>query len=167
MELSGYGLASVLQSLGTGEAVVTVMNKKGAPSPMAAWTRLRAPQGLMSSTPDAQIDATVAASPPALVQVSAAGGVLLTTAGGDWSPRLVRDEPGHRRNETGEQRSPALSSAGAWPRGLCSPFNGNMLWLGILLIETYRDKPKRARPTRMAGPGGGVRSVTDSTGAER
>jgi DNA helicase HerA-like ATPase len=59
---SGYDLASVLQSLGTGEAVVTVMNEKGAPSPVA-WTRLRAPQGLMSPTPDAQIDATVAASP--------------------------------------------------------------------------------------------------------
>jgi DNA helicase HerA-like ATPase len=59
---SGYDLAEVLQSLGTGEAIVTVMNEKGAPSPVA-WTRLRAPQGSMSPTPDAQIDATVAASP--------------------------------------------------------------------------------------------------------
>ena len=30
---SGYDLAEVLQSLGTGEAIVTVMNEKGAPSP--------------------------------------------------------------------------------------------------------------------------------------
>jgi DNA helicase HerA-like ATPase len=59
---SGYDLAQVLQSLGTGEAIVTVMNEKGAPSPVA-WTRLRAPQGSMSPTPDAQIDATIAASP--------------------------------------------------------------------------------------------------------
>ncbi|MFZ4893049.1 helicase HerA-like domain-containing protein [Plantibacter sp. Mn2098] len=59
---SGYDLGEVLQSLGTGEAVVTVMNEKGAPSPVA-WTRLRAPQGLMSPTPDAVIDAAVAASP--------------------------------------------------------------------------------------------------------
>ncbi|MFF1574643.1 helicase HerA-like domain-containing protein [Leifsonia sp. NPDC058292] len=59
---SGYDLADVLQSLGTGEAIVTVMNEKGAPSPVA-WTRLRAPQGSMSPTPEAQIDATVAASP--------------------------------------------------------------------------------------------------------
>ncbi|WP_431279592.1 helicase HerA-like domain-containing protein [Leifsonia poae] len=59
---SGYDLAEVLQSLGTGEAIVTVMNEKGAPSPVA-WTRLRAPQGSMSPTPEAQIDATVAASP--------------------------------------------------------------------------------------------------------
>lgn len=59
---SGYDLAEVLQSLGTGEAVVTVMNEKGAPSPVA-WTRLRAPQGSMSPAPDAQVAAAVAASP--------------------------------------------------------------------------------------------------------
>ncbi|KQM17664.1 ATPase [Plantibacter sp. Leaf171] len=59
---SGYDLGEVLTSLGTGEAVVTVMNEKGAPSPVA-WTRLRAPEGLMSPTPDAAIDSTIAASP--------------------------------------------------------------------------------------------------------
>ncbi|WP_025158817.1 helicase HerA-like domain-containing protein [Leifsonia aquatica] len=59
---SGYDLAEVLQSLGTGEAIVTVMNEKGAPSPVA-WTRLRAPQGSMSPAPDAQVEAAVAASP--------------------------------------------------------------------------------------------------------
>jgi DNA helicase HerA-like ATPase len=59
---SGYELERVLQELGTGEAIVTVMSEKGAPTPVA-WTRLRAPQGLMSPTPDAQIDAAVAASP--------------------------------------------------------------------------------------------------------
>jgi DNA helicase HerA-like ATPase len=59
---SGYDLEEVLTTLGTGEAIVTVMNEKGAPSPVA-WTRLRAPQGLMSPTPDAAIDAAVAASP--------------------------------------------------------------------------------------------------------
>ncbi|MDN4599453.1 helicase HerA-like domain-containing protein [Leifsonia virtsii] len=59
---SGYDLAQVLQSLGTGEAVVTVMNEKGAPTPVA-WTRLRAPQGSMSPTPDDRVEAIVAASP--------------------------------------------------------------------------------------------------------
>lgn len=59
---SGYDLAQVLQSLGTGEAVVTVMNEKGAPTPVA-WTRLRAPQGSMSPTPADRMDAAVAASP--------------------------------------------------------------------------------------------------------
>lgn len=59
---SGYDLEEVLTNLGTGEAIVTVMNEKGAPSPVA-WTRLRAPQGSMSPTPAASIAATVAASP--------------------------------------------------------------------------------------------------------
>ncbi|MFS0732071.1 helicase HerA-like domain-containing protein [Microbacterium sp. 1P10UB] len=59
---SGYDLERVLQELGTGEAIVTVMSEKGSPTPVA-WTRLRAPQGLMSPTPDDRIDAAVAASP--------------------------------------------------------------------------------------------------------
>lgn len=59
---SGYDLERVLQELGTGEAIVTVMSEKGAPTPVA-WTRVRAPQGLMEPTPDARIDAAVAASP--------------------------------------------------------------------------------------------------------
>ena len=59
---SGYDLEEVLTTLGTGEAIVTVMNEKGAPSPVA-WTRLRAPQALMSPTPETEIDAAVAASP--------------------------------------------------------------------------------------------------------
>jgi hypothetical protein len=60
--ISDYDLAEVLTSLGIGEAIVTVMNEKGAPSPVA-WTRLRAPQGSMEPTPDAAIAAAVAASP--------------------------------------------------------------------------------------------------------
>lgn len=58
---SGYDLEETLTVLGTGEAIVTVMNEKGAPSPVA-WTRLRAPRGLMSPSTDAAIDAAVAAS---------------------------------------------------------------------------------------------------------
>ncbi|CAN5467254.1 hypothetical protein BH10ACT7_BH10ACT7_20480 [soil metagenome] len=59
---SGYDLAEVLTSLAIGEAIVTVMNERGAPSPVA-WTRLRAPQGSMSPTPPATMQATVDASP--------------------------------------------------------------------------------------------------------
>jgi DNA helicase HerA-like ATPase len=59
---SPYDLADVLTTLGTGEAVVTVMNEKGAPSPVA-WTRLRAPGGLMSPSPTEAIEQAVAASP--------------------------------------------------------------------------------------------------------
>jgi len=59
---SGYELGEVLTTLAIGEAIVTVMNEKGAPSPVA-WTRLRAPEGSMNPTPDAVLQAAVAASP--------------------------------------------------------------------------------------------------------
>jgi DNA helicase HerA-like ATPase len=59
---SGYNLTEVLTTLATGEAIITVMNERGAPSPVA-WTRLRAPEGSMSPTPPAQMQATVDASP--------------------------------------------------------------------------------------------------------
>jgi DNA helicase HerA-like ATPase len=58
---SGYDLERVLQELGTGEAVVTVMNERGAPTPVA-WTRLRAPQASMSPAAPADIAARVSAS---------------------------------------------------------------------------------------------------------
>ena len=59
---SDYDLEELLTRLATGEAVVTVMNEKGAPTPVA-WTRLRAPQGSMEPTPAATIEAAVQASP--------------------------------------------------------------------------------------------------------
>lgn len=59
---SGYDLGEVLTTLGIGEAIVTVMNEKGAPSPVA-WTRLRAPQGSMDAAPEPLITQAVAASP--------------------------------------------------------------------------------------------------------
>ncbi|MFD9221414.1 helicase HerA-like domain-containing protein [Streptomyces sp. NPDC060064] len=43
---SPYDLEEVLTGLGTGEAVITVLSDKGAPTPVAV-TRLRAPQSLM------------------------------------------------------------------------------------------------------------------------
>jgi len=59
---SGYDLGEVLTTLAIGEAIITVMNEKGAPTPVA-WTRLRAPRGSMSPTDAAVMTATVAASP--------------------------------------------------------------------------------------------------------
>ncbi|MBO0843208.1 MAG: DUF853 family protein [Nocardioides sp.] len=55
-------LGKVIQTLGIGEAVVTVIDERGAPTPVA-WTRLRTPASLMGpSAPDA-MQAAVAASP--------------------------------------------------------------------------------------------------------
>ncbi len=53
-----YDLESALTSLGIGEAVVTVLSEKGAPTPVA-WTRMRVPRSLMASIGN---DAIVAAA---------------------------------------------------------------------------------------------------------
>ena len=60
---SGYpDLGEVITGLGIGEAVVTVMNERGAPTPVA-WTRLRAPESLMAPAEAAAMEATVSGSP--------------------------------------------------------------------------------------------------------
>jgi len=59
--MSDYDLEETLTSAGIGEAVVTVMNEKGAPTPVAL-TRLRAPESVMGPSADALISATVEAS---------------------------------------------------------------------------------------------------------
>ncbi|MGB3829402.1 MAG: helicase HerA-like domain-containing protein [Ornithinimicrobium sp.] len=59
---SDYDLAEALTSLGTGEAIVTVLSEKGAPTPVA-WTMLRAPQSTMGPSEVGVLDAAVAASP--------------------------------------------------------------------------------------------------------
>ncbi|MGW2118832.1 helicase HerA-like domain-containing protein [Streptomyces zhihengii] len=59
---SAYDLEEVLTGLGTGEAVVTVLDERGAPTPVAA-TRLRAPRSLMGPVDAAVLEAAVSASP--------------------------------------------------------------------------------------------------------
>ncbi|MEZ0364293.1 helicase HerA-like domain-containing protein [Mycobacterium sp. pUA109] len=57
-----YDLESALTSLGIGEAIVTVLSEKGAPTPVA-WTRLRAPRSLMGAIGADAISAAAKASP--------------------------------------------------------------------------------------------------------
>ena len=57
-----YDLATALTSLGTGEAIVTVLSEKGAPTPVA-WTRVRAPRSLMAPAPADTVKTTISASP--------------------------------------------------------------------------------------------------------
>ncbi|MFC8348903.1 helicase HerA-like domain-containing protein [Streptomyces sp. NPDC057280] len=59
---SAYDLEELLTGLGTGEAVVTVLSEKGAPTPVAA-TRLRAPESLMGPIEPTALDEVVKASP--------------------------------------------------------------------------------------------------------
>jgi DNA helicase HerA-like ATPase len=57
-----YDLEELLQQLGIGEAVVTVLSEKGAPTPVA-WTRLRAPEALMAEADAAVVQRVIDASP--------------------------------------------------------------------------------------------------------
>lgn len=57
-----YDLEKALTSLGIGEAVVTVLSEKGAPTPVA-WTRMRAPRSLMDTIGNDAITAAAKASP--------------------------------------------------------------------------------------------------------
>lgn len=59
---SGYDLAEVLTSAGTGEAVVTVMNDGGAPTPVA-WTRMTSPESTMGPSAPNVVEKVVSASP--------------------------------------------------------------------------------------------------------
>ncbi|MEN8649969.1 helicase HerA-like domain-containing protein [Streptomyces sp. 21So2-11] len=58
---SEYDLEELLTALGTGEAVITVLSEKGAPTPVAA-TRLRAPESLMGPVDAAALELAVKAS---------------------------------------------------------------------------------------------------------
>ncbi len=57
-----YKLDNALTSLGTGEAIVTVLSEKGAPTPVA-WTVLRAPRSSMDAIGADGIKAAATASP--------------------------------------------------------------------------------------------------------
>jgi uncharacterized protein len=56
-----YDVEKAITSLGTGEALITVLSPKGIPTPLAA-TRLLPPDSLMAALPDADLQARVAAS---------------------------------------------------------------------------------------------------------
>ena len=57
-----YTVDELLTQLGTGEALVTVLNEKGIPTPLA-YTLLRAPQSRMDILSDEELDALVRKSP--------------------------------------------------------------------------------------------------------
>ena len=59
---SEYDLAELITSLGIGQAIVTVMDPDGAPTPVA-WTRIFAPQSQMGPTDPARMDQMIASSP--------------------------------------------------------------------------------------------------------
>ena len=59
---SDYDLEEALTALGIGEAMVTILSERGAPTPVV-WTRMRPPMSLMAAVPNEQIDAAAKADP--------------------------------------------------------------------------------------------------------
>jgi DNA helicase HerA-like ATPase len=57
-----YDIAETLGALGTGEALVTVLSERGAPTPVA-WTMLRAPRSTMGPLEPAEQQQAVGSSP--------------------------------------------------------------------------------------------------------
>ncbi|HEY3165498.1 MAG TPA: helicase HerA-like domain-containing protein [Candidatus Limnocylindrales bacterium] len=56
-----YDVEKTITSLGTGEALVTVLTPRGTPTPLAA-TRILPPDSLMAALPEADVQARIAAS---------------------------------------------------------------------------------------------------------
>jgi hypothetical protein len=50
-----YDLEEDLTKLGTGEAVITILSERGAPTPVV-WTRMRPPTSLMAAIPPADVE---------------------------------------------------------------------------------------------------------------
>ncbi|KAB1643157.1 helicase HerA-like domain-containing protein [Gulosibacter chungangensis] len=100
---SGYDLEETLTQLATGEAIVTVMNEKGAPTPVA-WVRMRAPQGSMDPTSEAQIERTVKASP------------LLAKYGTPVDPESAQEILAKKMNESAEAAKQEAEKAAAEKR---------------------------------------------------
>lgn len=102
-------LGEVITSLGIGEAVVTVMGERGAPTPVA-WTRLRAPEASMDPAPEAAMQASVAASP---LQAEYAVEVDRESAHEILAARL---EAGAQAAKAPEKASPEKASADPTPK---------------------------------------------------
>ncbi len=92
-----YDLESALTSLGIGEAVVTVLSEKGAPTPVA-WTRMRVPRSLMAAIDAQAMAAMVKASP---LQEKYGQTVL--------QPETARVPPNRQRDGTHRTRHPGAA----------------------------------------------------------
>ncbi len=101
-----YDLEEVLTSLGIGEAIVTVLNPDGVPTPVA-WTRIFAPCSQMGAVSGEEIEQIVRRSPLASRYESRRGGKPLTygitesahsdSDDGHHFHRAQRNEPSHAK----------------------------------------------------------------------
>ncbi|OBH86053.1 ATPase [Mycobacterium scrofulaceum] len=128
-----YELESALTSLGIGEAVVTVLSEKGAPTPVA-WTRMRVPRSLMASIGNDAIAAAAKSSPlqekygqtieqPAQPQAGAPDRQAQTPTPQGQPPQAQSDYPPVPANEPPPPMPPPAEPKGpaVWEEVLSNP----------------------------------------------
>jgi DNA helicase HerA-like ATPase len=114
--ISSYDLGELFTQLGIGEAVVTVMNENGAPTPVA-WTRLRAPETLMNPAPPDVVAAALGTSPLAakygtpIDRDSAYERIAARLAAG--AQRAEAEQAGETARASGDERLRAEADAAA------------------------------------------------------
>ena len=98
-ETAHYDLEKALTSLGIGEAIVTVLSEKGAPTPVA-WTRLRAPRSLMDTIGDEAIRSAAQSS-----ELNGRyGGTVDRESAYELMARRQADAPAEQREERPRER---------------------------------------------------------------
>jgi hypothetical protein len=108
-------LGAVITTLGIGEAIVTVMNERGAPTPVA-WTRLRAPESLMGATDPAAVEAAVKASPSyatyatAVDRPSAAEGLAQKTAAAQAAEKAAAEAAAEAKVAAKQAQAPRTTA---------------------------------------------------------
>jgi len=179
---SDYDLEETLTTAGIGEAVITVLNERGAPTPVAL-TRLRAPESVMGPSADSLIASTVAGSALLPKYGTAVDNVSayekITAEGGDHTgaastgPAAGPARPGGRTD--GEMDPGGAVQGARLPGGALDP---NAIDAEARRIEEeilgrpssrpaapgklpeYSDAPERQAPRQAPGqappPGGGI-----------
>ncbi|MEC3915586.1 helicase HerA-like domain-containing protein [Nocardia sp. CDC160] len=100
-----YDLEKALTSLGIGEAIVTVLSEKGAPTPVA-WARMQPPRSLMDTIGDDQIRARA--------QQSSLYGKYGTTVDADSAYEILAEKLAAAQQQA-EDEPPAKSSRSSRP----------------------------------------------------
>ncbi len=128
-----YDLESALTSLGIGEAVVTVLSEKGAPTPVA-WTRMRVPRSLMASI---GTDVIVAAAKDSPLQAKY-GQTLQQPPQSQAGPQDPQAQPGPQPPQAQPDYPPVPSNDPVPPMPEPVEPKGPAMWEEVLKNPTVR-----------------------------
>ena len=138
-----YDLASALTSLGIGEAVVTVLSERGAPTPVA-WTRLRSPRSLMAAIGNDAIGAAAKSSP---LQVTYGQTVDRESAYEKLQARKAQATAADQPAGAGSKSSPAQAKKPGWFKRFVNSrgFQTFLRALGTELVRSMFNSSGRRR----------------------